>query len=79
MDDKGIESRVRAAILRALRLQSSPTVPLHMGGTPGWDSLGHMTVILELEREFGMRVPVARIADMKDVPSITNAIISGSK
>jgi acyl carrier protein len=79
MDEKALESRVRSAILRALRMQSSPTIPLHMGGTPGWDSLGHMTVIMELEREFGIRVPVARIADLRDVPSITSVIASGLK
>jgi acyl carrier protein len=79
MESSMIEGRVRAAILRALHLQSSPTMPLHMGSTPGWDSLGHMTVIMELEREFGVRVPVSRIADLRDVTTIAGAIASGLK
>ncbi len=79
MNSEATEVRVRAAILRALHLQGSPTVPLRMGGTPGWDSLGHMTVILELEREFGVRVPVARIAEMTDVAAIARAFATGLK
>ena len=77
MNSEATEARVRAAILRALHLQGSPTIPLRMGGTPGWDSLGHMTVILELEREFGLRVPVTRIAEMTDVPAIARAFATG--
>ena len=70
MDPDSTKVRVRSAILRALHLQGSPGLPLQMGMTPGWDSLGHMTVVLELEREFGLRVPVTRIAELTDVDSI---------
>ena len=54
-------------------------MPLQMGETPGWDSLGHMTVILELEREFGVRVPVTRIAELTDVESIARFVLPGVK
>ena len=76
MEEESNRARVRAAILRALHLHGSPTVSLQMGGTPGWDSLGHMTVVLELEREFGVRVPVTRIAELTDVESIAHVISS---
>jgi acyl carrier protein len=79
MQTESLQDRVRAAVLRALHLQGSPNVPLQMGMTPGWDSLGHMTVILEVEREFGMRVPVTRIAELTDVESILRVVSSRAK
>ncbi len=79
MEAESIRTRVRAAILRALHLQGSPSVPLQMGATPGWDSLGHMTVVLELEREFGVRVPVTRIAELTDVETIAGVVSGGMK
>ena len=79
MDSQSTKSRVRAAILRALHLQGSPGVPLQMGMTPGWDSLGHMTVVLELEREFGLRVPVTRIAELTDVDAIARMVTPAGK
>jgi acyl carrier protein len=50
-----------------------------MGSTPGWDSLGHMTVVLELEREFGIRIPVTRISELVDAEAIVRAVASGMK
>ena len=79
MDSEMVRGRVGSAILRALHLQGSPTVRLQMGETPGWDSLGHMTVILELEREFGVRVPVTRIAELTDVASIARVVLPDVK
>ena len=74
-----LEGRVKSAIMRALHLQSSPAGSLRMGATPGWDSLGHMTVIMELERDFGIRVPVSKISELTDVASITRAFSAGMK
>ena len=80
MDGQSTQDRVRAAIVRALGLTSpAPNFPLRMGSTPGWDSLGHMTVVMELEREFGVRVPVTRISDLVDVDAIVRAIAAGMK
>jgi acyl carrier protein len=79
MDPESTKSRVRSAILRALHLEGSPGVPLQMGMTPGWDSLGHMTVVIELEREFGLRVPVTRIAELIDVDSIARMFAPAGK
>jgi acyl carrier protein len=71
----GTRARVSQAVARALRIPPTaiPAV-LRMGSTPGWDSLGHMTVVLEIEREFGIRVPTARIADLTDVEAIVRAV-----
>ena len=44
----------------------------------GWDSLGHMTVVLEVEREVGVRVPVTRIAELTDIDSIVRIVSAES-
>ena len=63
--------RVVRAVARALGLVGTETPSLmRLGTTPGWDSLGHMTVVLEIEKEFGIRVPISDISDLVDVESI---------
>jgi acyl carrier protein len=73
--DKTIEGRVQSAIARALGLKSlDATTPLRMGSTPGWDSMGHMTVVMELEREFKTTFPPYRLPELIDIPSIASAV-----
>ena len=72
---QGIEQRVQSAIVRALRLRSQEsTVPLRMGSTPGWDSMGHMLVVIEVEKEFQASFPPYRLPELLDVASIVKAI-----
>jgi acyl carrier protein len=74
-----LEQRIRAAIVRALNLGlADPPVPLALGSTPGWDSMGHMTVVMELEREFGTLFPVYRLPELIDVASIAKALADQS-
>lgn len=70
-----IEQRVENAIMRALgKAASDGSHPLRMGSTPGWDSMGHMTVVMELEKEFQTSFPSYRLPELVDVPSIVNAV-----
>jgi acyl carrier protein len=70
-----METRVRAAIRRALAL---PAVgagdALALGTTPGWDSMGHMTVVMEIESEFGASFPAHRLPELTDVHAIVRAL-----
>jgi len=43
---------------------------------PGWNSLGHLNLILELEREFGIRFSDEDMLQLDSVASI-NRILSG--
>ena len=74
-----IEQRIEEAIIRALDIPPpSPSSPLRMGSTPGWDSMGHMAVVLELEKEFDTRFPPYQLPELLDVPSIQK-VLGGTK
>ncbi|MND08480.1 hypothetical protein D3C83_311020 [compost metagenome] len=45
-----------------------------MGTIPQWDSMGHMTLILALEQEFGVAFESYQIADLTSVPAIVAAL-----
>ncbi len=73
--EKTTEQRIEEAIVRALKIPApDPSTPLRMGSTPGWDSMGHMMVVMELEKEFGTRFPPFVLPQLLDVPSIVQAL-----
>jgi acyl carrier protein len=75
LPEKLTEERIQNTVLRALRIPApDPSAPLRMGSTPGWDSMGHMTVVMELEREFGARFPPYKLPELVDVPSIAKTL-----
>ena len=72
-----IEGRVRGIIARTFSLKAEDASgSLRMGAVPGWDSMGHMDLVVELEKEFGVRFPTPRIADLVDVDSICRTMRS---
>lgn len=73
--EKVTEQRIEQAILRALKISApGPSTPLRMGSTPGWDSMGHMMVVMEIEKEFGTRFPPYLLPQLVDIPSIAKAL-----
>jgi acyl carrier protein len=65
------EQRVTATVSRATdipieQIDSSSGI----GITSGWDSFGHLRVILELEAEFSVRFEMERIPELKSVKLI---------
>ena len=73
--DVAIEARVRNVIARMFQLSPQEAEgELRMGNPPSWDSLGHMELILQLEKEFGLRFPNFAIAELVSVPAIVTAI-----
>ena len=70
-----IEDRIQATIIRALGIHAADqSVPLRMGSTPGWDSMGHMALVIELEKEFQISFPAYRLPELVDVASIVKAV-----
>ena len=76
--EKTVEQRIEDAVIRALRIRvadkPNTATALRMGSTPGWDSTGHMMVVLELEKEFQIRFPSYRLPELVDVPSIAKTV-----
>jgi acyl carrier protein len=73
--EKTNEQRIQEAIVRALRIPApGPGMTLRMGSTPGWDSMGHMTVVMELEKEFNVRFPPYQLPELVDVASIAKTL-----
>src|SRR5882672_10648429 len=69
--NKTIEQRIQDVLVRALGARSADkSAPPRMGSTPGWDSMGHMMVVMELEKEFQTSFPPYRLPELVDVPSI---------
>lgn len=56
-----------------------------MGVTPNWDSLNHMSVIVEIEENYGIEIPnddIVKYANMKTIINLYNELsgnISTSK
>jgi len=72
--EKAVEQRVQDTVARALGIRGAASTPLRMGSTPGWDSMGHMMVVMELEKEFQTSLPSYLLPKLVDVPSIAKAI-----
>jgi len=73
--DRETTRRIESAIAKALKVSDAALArPVRMGSTPGWDSMGHMLVVLELESEFGTRIPTARLPELLDVESIARVL-----
>lgn len=61
-----IESVSRAIDLPVDKIESNAGI----GSSPGWDSFGHLRVVLELESEFGVRFDMGKIPDLKTIDLI---------
>jgi acyl carrier protein len=70
-----IAARVQTAIARTFQLAGNGnTAEFRMGALPGWDSLGHMRLVTELEEEFGLTFPAYMIAELLDFDRIVDGI-----
>ncbi len=41
----------------------------------GWDSLSHTTLILEVEKRFGLRLPTDKVYDLADVGELIDLVV----
>lgn len=62
-------------IVKTFRIAGeSDPVEFRMGSLPGWDSLGHMRLVSELEKEFGVTFPAYLLAELLDLDRIVREI-----
>lgn len=73
--ERTLERRIQDVLVRVLGIAVvDPSLPARMGSTPGWDSMGHMMVVVELEKEFQTSFPTYQLPELVDIPSIANAV-----
>jgi acyl carrier protein len=73
------DQRVREALARIFELPVSEVTNLSMGLHPRWDSMGHMQLIMEIEKEFGLRFPTYEIAELLSTDAIIKAVARHSQ
>ena len=75
INHSAVEERVRKIIRETFHLSPEEAQgELRMGNPSNWDSLGHMDLVLEIEKEFGVMFPNFVIADLVNVSRIVRAI-----
>jgi hypothetical protein len=75
MANDDLEGRIHAAIVRTLAaIPGAAAAPLAMGITPGWDSIGHMSVVMAIEAEFATCFPAYRLPELIDVAAIARVL-----
>jgi acyl carrier protein len=69
--DTTLSERVQQALAQALNVEQSEIGPeTQFGDLPQWDSMGHMEVLVELEKKFGVEINAETITDLVSVPFI---------
>ena len=67
--------RVRETIREVFRLSPEEAAgDLRLGSPPQWDSLGHMELVVAVEREFGLTFPVPAMSQMTTLDAIVRAV-----
>jgi acyl carrier protein len=71
VSNSNLDQKVRALIVRTFELSDDDALSeLRFGSVPGWDSIGHVRLVVELEEEFGMSIPTYLLPEILDVDSI---------
>jgi acyl carrier protein len=77
-----INGRLKATILRTLGIDDWDITPETLAyEVPGWDSLSHVNVICDVEREFGVRFKpseVIQLASVGDLEQLVEKKIAAS-
>ena len=70
-----IENKLEA-IFKAVFFDDSLTIQrsLTAAEVPGWDSLNHVTLIVRVEQEFGIKFQMAEIVEMNNVGDLIDKI-----
>jgi len=64
-------ARFRESVIRSLKLRADEYRPdLKIGDVEKWDSVAHLDLISELEREFGVRFDLEDMATLTSLPEL---------
>jgi acyl carrier protein len=75
----GLVDRIQTVLAATLNVDASEiTAETQFGDLPQWDSMGHMEVLVALEKEFGVEVTADTITNLISVPAICHYIEGNS-
>ena len=70
-----LSEQVQAVLQDALRVGPGEVGPqTEFGDLPQWDSMGHMEVMVALEKAFGVEITAETITELVSIPAICNYI-----
>lgn len=69
-----IQQRVENTLARIFELAPNEVGGLGMGLHPRWDSMAHMELVMQIEKEFGLRFPTYEIGELVNPAAITSAV-----
>ena len=63
--------KFRECVIKALRLRSEEYLPdLKIGDVDEWDSVAHLDLMSEIEREFGVRFDLDEMTTLTSLPEL---------
>jgi acyl carrier protein len=69
--DQQLVEHVTQVLTQALNVgPGEVTAETQFGDLPQWDSMGHMEVLVELEKNFGVEISAETITELVSVPAI---------
>ena len=75
--DISIQERVKRVMAQTFKLDPvAVSDSLRINGIPAWNSLGHMALVVALEKEFGIRFSGSRVANLTSVSGIVKELQS---
>lgn len=74
MTDTSNEARAAAIIARAFNIQGDVPFDADMLSLPAWDSMNHVTLMLEIEKELGRPLRAEELGGIDSVRSIARLL-----
>lgn len=73
--DQSLVENVQQVLAAALNVDAAEIhAETQFGDLPQWDSMGHMEVLVALEKEFGVEITADTITNLISVPAICQYI-----
>ena len=70
-----IDPKLAKLVAQTLKISQDQVTPqLESGAIPAWDSLGHLQLFMQLERQFGIKFKTDEIMNKRTIQEIQDAL-----